>query len=59
MFYTGDNKSADSRRGMGIGLALCKSIIEAHGGTIEIKDNKPKGTIFVFTLLVEEVNINE
>lgn len=59
MFYTGENISADSRRGLGLGLPLCKSIIHAHGGTIYVKDNTPRGTIFGFTLQAEEVNVHE
>ena len=50
MFYSGANKVADSRRSLGLGLSLCKSIITAHGGTIEVKDHEPKGTTFTFTL---------
>ena len=59
MFYTEKNNMADSRRGMGLGLFLCKSIVETHGGTIEVTDNKPQGTVFTFTLPAEEVKINE
>lgn len=59
MFYTGDNKIADSRRSLGLGLALCKSIIHAHGGDIILTDNKPNGCIFTFTIPSGEVNINE
>ena len=55
MFYTTGNKEGDSRRGLGLGLALCKSIVVAHGGTIYIKDNRPKGTIFGFKLKCKEV----
>jgi signal transduction histidine kinase len=33
-------------KGMGIGLAICKSIIEAHGGHIRASDSHPYGTIF-------------
>ncbi|MEG1869904.1 MAG: sensor histidine kinase KdpD, partial [Oscillospiraceae bacterium] len=59
MFYTANTKVADSRRGMGLGLALCKSIIIAHGGEISVHDNKPHGTIFRFTLPCEEVILHE
>ncbi|WP_202621564.1 sensor histidine kinase [Anaerocolumna sedimenticola] len=55
MFYTVNNSVADGRRGMGLGLALCKSIINAHGGEISVHDNIPKGTMFRFTLKAEEV----
>ncbi|MEG0019795.1 MAG: ATP-binding protein, partial [Oscillospiraceae bacterium] len=59
MFYTANTKVADSRRGMGLGLALCKSIITAHGGEISVTDNKPNGSIFSFSLQCEEVNLYE
>lgn len=59
MFYTADNIRGDGRRGLGLGLSLCKSIILAHGGTIYVKDNIPQGTVFGFTLQAEEVNVHE
>ncbi|MEG2080078.1 MAG: ATP-binding protein, partial [Oscillospiraceae bacterium] len=59
MFYTANTKLADSRRGLGLGLALCKSIITAHGGDITVYDNKPKGAVFSFTLPSKEVNVYE
>jgi len=59
MFYTGANKIADSRRSLGLGLALCKTIISAHGGEISVSDNKAHGAVFTFTLPVKEININE
>jgi len=58
MFYTADIGKADSRRGLGLGLSLCKSIVEAHGGTITIADNHPHGAIFSFTVPLEEVNFD-
>ncbi|MEG0592434.1 MAG: sensor histidine kinase KdpD [Coprobacillus sp.] len=60
MFYTASNQTiADSRRSLGLGLALCKSIINAHGGEIEVLDNQPTGALFRFTLPIEEVLIHE
>lgn len=59
MFYTANNIRGDGRRGLGLGLSLCKSIINAHGGTIHVKDNVPGGTVLGFTLPAEEVIYNE
>ena len=59
MFYSGANKIADSRRSMGLGLSLCKSIINVHGGTISVTDNTPHGTVFTFTLPSGEVQLHE
>lgn len=59
MFYTGANRISDCRRSIGLGLSLCKSIINAHGGEITIVDNIPHGSIFAFTLPVGEVEIHE
>ncbi|WP_426350256.1 ATP-binding protein [Alloiococcus sp. CFN-8] len=59
MFYSLNNNISDSRRSLGLGLALCKSIITAHGGEITVRDNYPKGTIFAFTLPLKEVSLYE
>ncbi len=50
MFYNGKKDVSDSRRSMGMGLALCKSIVEAHGGQICVTSNIPSGASFSFTL---------
>jgi C4-dicarboxylate-specific signal transduction histidine kinase len=38
--------------GMGMGLSICRSIIEAHGERLWASPNKPHGTIFQFTLTI-------
>lgn len=56
MFYTAENTRGDGRRGLGLGLCLCKSIVLAHGGRISVQENHPQGTVFCFTLHASEVN---
>jgi PAS domain S-box-containing protein len=36
--------------GMGMGLSICRSIIAAHGGRLWAEANRPRGTVFQFTL---------
>ena len=59
MFYTGKTTVADSHRSLGLGLALCHSIIEAHEGTLVLTDHDPHGCNFTFTLPLSEVTLNE
>lgn len=59
MFYSGAKSIADSRRSLGLGLSLCKSIVTAHGGDLRISDNIPKGAVFTFSLPIEEVDLHE
>ena len=59
MFYSGANTVADSRRSLGLGLSLCKSIVTAHGGTITVADNVPCGAVFTFTIPAGEVQLHE
>ena len=50
-FYTvSDVAPVDGRRSLGLGLALCRSIVEAHGGRVWVRDNVPRGAIFGFSL---------
>jgi K+-sensing histidine kinase KdpD len=37
---------------MGMGLSICRSIIEAHGERLWASPNKPRGTILQFTLTI-------
>jgi PAS domain S-box-containing protein len=42
-------------RGVGMGLSICRSIIDAHGGRLWAEANEPRGTIFQFTLAAAQV----
>jgi len=55
LFYKSSDEGADARRNVGLGLSLCRSIIQAHGGTIRVEDAVPHGARFIFTLPAEEV----
>lgn len=59
MFFTGQNQIADSHRSLGLGLALCRTILAAHKGTLTLRDNEPHGCIFSFELPKSEVSIHE
>ena len=48
-----------SKRSLGLGLALCRSIVRAHGCEIMLDDNIPHGCVFSFTLPMKEVTLHE
>ena len=50
MFYTARNTCADARRGVGLGLSICQSVIEAHGGSIRAENRVGGGAAFTFVL---------
>jgi two-component system sensor histidine kinase KdpD len=49
-FFRGSTSPADGRRGVGLGLAICKGIIEAHGGRISARNRPGGGAEFVLSL---------
>ena len=46
-------RCSDSSRGIGIGLSICKSIIKAHGGSLDASNRKEGGADFLFKLPLE------
>jgi two-component system CheB/CheR fusion protein len=48
------SKDANRKGGFGLGLAICKLIIEAHKGTVGVKSEEAKGSQFWFTLPNDE-----
>ena len=51
-FYRGEKSRSRSTGGAGLGLAIAKGIVEAHGGSIEVTSRLGKGATFTFTLPV-------
>lgn len=49
-FYRVDKARTRQKGGFGLGLSLAKQIVESLDGTITIRDNQPKGTVFEVTL---------
>jgi signal transduction histidine kinase len=43
--------------GLGLGLSICRSIIDAHGGRLWAKPNEPRGTVFCFTVPIGEQSL--
>ncbi len=58
-FVTETSQSTDAHRGMGLGLSICKSIIQAHGGTISANNNEIGGATFQFTLPLERTVMHD
>lgn len=53
-FVKSSNKIIDGKRGIGLGLAICKAIVEAHGGTISVGRATQGGALFTFTIPLTE-----
>jgi two-component system sensor histidine kinase KdpD len=49
-FVRGSTKVADGQRGLGLGLAICRSIMEAHGGNVSARNRPERGAEFTLRL---------
>ena len=55
IFYTSKTRSADIKKGIGLGLTICETVVIAHGGTITGRNRTDrKGAEFIFTLPLTE-----
>lgn len=45
-FYRAGNENTRTTKGTGLGLYLCRKIVESHNGYISVTDNHPQGSIF-------------
>jgi PAS domain S-box-containing protein len=55
-FYRVEDDSTKSTRGTGLGLHICKTLIEAHGGRIWVEGELGRGSRFTFSLPIEASN---
>jgi len=53
-FYRADRSRARATGGSGLGLTIAKYIVEAHGGSIEVKSDPGEGSRFTFTVPVAD-----
>lgn len=58
-FYTANHGLADGHRSVGLGLSLCRSIMLAHGGSIEVAAADPHGSVFTIELPAADVSFDK
>lgn len=49
-FYSGDDSPVEQQETIGLGLSICRAIVEAHGGQINARNNSDGGATFTFTI---------
>lgn len=51
-----NNITVNNQQGKGLGLALCKKIVDAYNGTIKVNSHKEKGSVFTITFCLKNYN---
>ena len=49
-FYRVGNEDTRSTKGTGLGLYIVNEVVRAHGGSVEVRDNRPRGSVFAICL---------
>jgi K+-sensing histidine kinase KdpD len=55
-FYRIGNETTRTAKGTGLGLYLCKKIVEDHNGHIRVTDNTPRGSNFMVSFIVKHAH---
>ena len=55
-YFRGRTTVADGQRGIGLGLAICRSVVNAHGGEIRAENRQPHGARFIISLPCETLD---
>jgi len=58
-YHHNDAKSNSSLKGVGVGLSLCKSLVELHGGNIKVESKPGVGTTFTIQFLTGRAHLDE
>jgi two-component system sensor histidine kinase KdpD len=53
-YFVGTEPRTDSKRGQGIGLSICRTIVQAHGGELTAANHPEGGAVFEFSLPVRK-----